>query len=219
MSSPVKIILTGATGMVGEGVMHECLLSDAVTQVLIINRRPTGFEHPKLKEIIHENFNDLTPIADQLAGYDACLFCAGVSSIGKKEAEYSELTYTLTLNFAKAVSKNPSMIFCYISGAGTDANGRMMWARVKGKTENDLKKLPFKKVYNFRPGILYPTKGLKNTLSAYKYFGWLIPLIKLLTPNSGTTLAELGKAMIHAVTKGYDTQTIEVKDIKILAKE
>ncbi len=222
MSSPTKIILTGATGMVGEGVLHECLLSNEVEQVLIINRRPSGFEHSKLTEIIHKDFNNLSPILGQLDGYDACLFCAGVSSVGKKEAEFYELTYTLTLNFAKALAdKNPLMIFCYISGAGTDSTekGRMMWARVKGKTENDLKKLPFKRVYNFRPGILYPTKGSKNTLSMYKYLGWLTPLIKALAPNSGTPLTELGRAMINAVVRGYPTQTIEIRDIKALAKE
>ncbi len=222
MPSSIKIILTGATGMVGEGVLHECLLSNNVGQVLIINRRPSGFEHPKLKEIIHKDFNDLSPAISRLGDYDACLFCAGVSSIGKKEAQFYELTYTLTLNFARALAdKNNSMIFCYISGAGTDSTekSRMMWARVKGKTENDLKKLSFKKVYNFRPGILYPTRGLKNTLPMYRCLGWLIPLIKLLAPNSGSTLAELGKAMINAVIRGYHSQTIEVRDIKALAKE
>lgn len=222
MSSSIKIILTGATGMVGEGVLHECLLSNNVDQVIIINRRPSGFTHAKLQEIVHADFNDLSPVIDQLRGYDTCFFCSGVSSIGKKEPEFYKLTYTLTLSFAKAlVTVNPSMIFCYISGKGTDSTekGRMMWARVKGKTENDLAKLPFKKVYNFRPGILYPTKGLKNTLSSYKYMGWLTPFIKLVAPGAGSTLAALGKAMINAVIKDYSKQVIEVKDIIALSKE
>lgn len=218
----IKVIVTGATGMVGEGVLHECLLNNNVEQVLIINRKPGGITHPKLKEIIHADFNDLSPVEEQLKNYDACFFCAGVSSIGKKENEFYTLTYTLTLNFAAALAKqNPSMTFCYISGRGTDSSekGKLMWARVKGKTENDLTKLPFKKVYNFRPGVLEPTKGLKNTLSAYKYFGWIMPLVKLIAPNSSSTLSELGKAMINSVTKGYEKQILEVKDILALSKE
>ena len=139
-----------------------------------------------------------------------------------KEPDYYKATYTLTLYFAKTICKqNPGMIFCYISGASTDSTekGRLMWARVKGKTENDLMKLAFKKVYNFRPGILEPTKGLKNTLRFYKYFGWLAPIIRLLRPYTISTLKELGLAMINAVSKGYEKQIIEVKDIHVLAKK
>jgi len=192
-----------------------------VAEILVINRKPCGVIHPKLKEIIHNDFFDISPIAQQLTGYDACFFCLGVSSIGMKEPEYTRLTYTLTMHVAQVLAKqNIDMQFCYISGASTDSTekGRQMWARVKGKTENDLMKLPFKKVYAFRPGMLKATKGLKNTLSYYKYFGWLYPVITTFFPNAGCTLQQLGLAMINAVDKGYDKNIIEVKDIKILAK-
>ncbi|MEO6453649.1 MAG: NAD-dependent epimerase/dehydratase family protein [Ginsengibacter sp.] len=217
----INLILTGSTGMVGEGVLNECLQSNDVGQILVINRRACGFTHPKLKEIIHASFNDLSSIESQLLNYDACFFCLGVSSIGKKEKEFHELTYSLTLHVAQTLSKlNTHMVFCYISGAGTDSTekGRMMWARVKGKTENDLMKLPFEKVYNFRPAILQPTKGLKNTLNSYKYFTWLLPIVKILAPKYICTLRELGKAMINSVTKGYEKQILEVKDILALSK-
>jgi hypothetical protein len=217
----IRAIITGATGMVGEGVLHECLLSDEVESVLLLSRRPCRISHPKLKEVLHENFFDLSLIEDQLANYNACFFCLGVSSVGMKEAKYTMLTHTLTLNVASTLSKlNPGMTFCYISGAGTDSSekGKSMWARVKGRTENDLAKLPFKQVYNFRPGIIKPTKGLKNTLGFYKYLGWLLPVINLFSPKYICTLRQLGLAMIHAATKGYSKQIIEVKDIVALAE-
>ena len=160
--------------MVGEGVLNECLEHNNVEQVLVINRRPCGITHPKLKEIIHADFYDLSPLEKQLVNYNACFFCLGVSSVGMKEKEFYRLTYTLTMHVAQTLPKlNPGMTFCYISGAGTDSTekGRVMWARVKGKTENDLMKLPFRRVYNFRPVVLQPTKGSKNTLPYYKYFG------------------------------------------------
>ena len=138
-----------------------------------------------------------------------------------KEPEYYRMTYTLTMNFAETVLKqNPGMVFCYISGAGTDSSekGRMMWARVKGKTENDLMRLAFKKAYNFRPGIIEPTKGLKNTLKFYKYLGWLIPVIRVFKSNSIVSLKQLGLAMINAAAKGYEKQVLEVKDIMELSK-
>jgi hypothetical protein len=219
-NTTIKVILTGATGMVGEGVLHECLLSEEVEQVLIINRKPGGITHPKLKEIIHKDFFNICRVESELKNYNACFFCLGVSSIGMKEDQYYPLTYSLTMHFAETlVKQNTGMTFCYISGAGTDSTekGRMMWARVKGKTENDLMKLPFKKVYNFRPGVLRATKGLKNTLSYYKYLAWLLPLIRLLAPKRISTLKELGTAMINSVTKGYEKQILEVTDILILS--
>lgn len=223
MSNPnYRIIITGVTGMVGEGVLHECLQHDEVTEILVINRKPCGVVHPKLTEIIHNNFFDLSVIESKLVNYDACLFCLGVSSVGMKEPEYYKLTYELTMHVATTLAKlNPAMTFCYISGASTDSTekGKMMWARVKGKTENDLMKLPFNKAYNFRPGILEPTKGLKNTLGFYKYLGWLLPIIRVLAPNHISTLAQLGKAMLNAATKGYDKQILEVSDIKALSKK
>ena len=217
----IKLILTGATGMVGEGVLHECLQRNDVAEVLVINRKPCGVSHAKLKEIIHADFFDFSAIEGQLLQYDACLFCLGVSSVGMKEPEYRRLTYDLTMHVAGTLSRlNANMTFCYISGASTDSTekGKMMWARVKGKTENDLMKLGFKKVYNFRPGILEPTKGLKNTLGLYKYFGWILPIIRMLAPTHISTLKQLGTAMINAVTKGYPKQIVEVKDIIALAK-
>jgi len=157
--------VTGATGMVGEGVLHECLKHQEVEQVLVINRKPCGVAHPKLKEIIHTDFFDITPILPELSGFNACYFCLGVSSVGLPEAEYRRLTYDLTLHVAAQLAQiNPSITFCYVSGAGTDSTekGKSMWARVKGKTENDLMKLPFKKVYAFRPGYMHPTRGFKK---------------------------------------------------------
>jgi len=221
MSANITAILTGATGMVGEGVLHECLQHDDVAAVLVINRKPCGVSHPKLKEIIHADFFNLSAIEIQLAGYNTCFFCLGVSSIGMKEPEYYRMTYTLTMNFAEKVLKqNPGMTFCYISGANTDSSekGRMMWARVKGKTENDLMRLFLKKTYNFRPGIIEPTKGLKNTLKFYKYLGWLIPVIRLIKRGSIVSLKQLGLAMINASSKGYEKQVLEVKDIIALSK-
>lgn len=218
----LRVILTGATGMVGEGVLHECLQHDDVEEILVIGRRPCGITHPKLREIVYPDLYDLSSIENQLKDYNASFFCLGTTSVGKKETEYTRITYDLAMSFGKTLSRqNPDMIFCYISGAGTDSTekGKIMWARVKGKTENDLTKLPFKKVYNFRPGIIKPTKGLKNTLSFYKYLGWLIPLIRLIAPNTVSTLKELGLAMINAPGKGYEKNILEVKDIKELAKK
>jgi uncharacterized protein YbjT (DUF2867 family) len=217
----IKAIITGATGMVGEGVLHECLQHPDVEQVLVINRKPAGVSHPKLREIIHSNFFDLSPIEKQLTGYNACFFCLGVSSVGMKEAEYRRLTYDLTLRVAELLAKlNPDMTFGYISGAATDSTeqGRSMWARVKGATENALMRLPFKKAYMFRPGFLRATKGLRNTLSYYKYVAWLYPIGRALYPAGFSTLQELGLAMIKSVSLGYEKPILEVKDIVALAK-
>jgi len=222
LTGKIRAIITGATGMVGEGVLQECLQSDAVEAVLVINRKLYGVSHPKLKEILHKDFFDISSIADQLTNYNACYFCLGVSSVGMNENDYSRMTYTLTMHVAETLSKlNTGMIFCYVSGKGTNntEKGKIMWARVKGRTENDLMKLPFKSVYNFRPGMMKPTPGLKNTLKLYNYLGWLYPVIKLFSPNLVCTLKEVGLAMINVSLKGYDKHFIEVPDIKILAKE
>ena len=217
----IKAIITGATGMVGEGVLHEALNNLEVESVLVINRKPCGVVHPKLKEIIHADFYDISPILSQVSGYNACYFCLGVSSVGMKEDEYFKLTHTLTLNFAEKLSSvNPAMTFCYISGSATDSTekGSSMWARVKGKTENDLMKLPFKAVYNFRPAFMLPTKGLKNTLPYYKYISWMYPIGQRFFPNYFGTLAELGLAMINTSIKGYSKQILEVGDIVVMSK-
>ncbi len=207
--------------MVGEGVLHECLQSDDVEQVLILGRRPYGLVHPKVKEIVHADLYDLSAIEDQLRGYNACYFCLGTSSVGMSEEDFTKITYTLTMHVATVLSRqNADMTFCYVSGGGTDSTekGRVMWARVKGRTENDLMKLPFKQVFNFRPGYMHPTPGLKNTLSYYKYLSWLYPVFKLLFPGFVTTLADLGRAMIQVTLRGYSKPHIEVRDIKILSK-
>lgn len=215
----LNIILTGATGMVGEGVLHECLNHPDVESVLIVNRRSSGAKHPKLKEIIHKDFYNLTDIEKQLSGYNACFFCLGTTSVGKSEELYNKITYELTKTFADTLVKlNPEMTFCYISGTGTDTSekGKLMWARIKGKTENYIIKL-FPKAYMFRPGLIIPTKGLKNTLTPYKIFAPLIPLVKLIFSGYVCSLREIGVAMINTVTKGYEKKILEVEDIKNLA--
>jgi len=222
MAHKLKTIITGATGMVGEGILRECLLNEDVAEVLVINRKPCGVAYPKLKEIIHSDFFDLSAIESQLQGYNACLFCLGISSVGVDADTYYRMTYTLTMHVAETLSrKNPDMTFCYISGAGTDSTeqGKVRWARVKGKTENDLMKLPFKAVYNFRPGALIPEKGAKNVLKLYKYFSWLTPVIKLFFPNNISTIKALGQTMIKVSLTGYSKSIIEVKDIHILSPE
>ena len=218
----IKVIITGVTGMVGEGVMHECLHHPQVESVLVINRRPCGVVHPKLKEIIHQDFLNFAPIESQLSGYDACYFCLGISSVGVDKDTYYRMTYTLTLHVAETLSRyNRGMTFCYVSGQGTDSSehGRLMWARVKGKTENDLMKLPFRQVFAFRPGFMKPTGGLKNTLKGYRYLGWLYPIGRRLFPNTFCTLKEVGIAMIHTTTLGYDKRVLEVRDIVALAQK
>lgn len=172
--------------------------------------------------MICADFFDLKTIEKDLSGYDACFFCLGVSSVGMKEPEYTRLTYTLTMNFAETMVRyNKEMTFCYISGAGTDSseNGRQMWARVKGKTENDLGKLPFKAEYNFRPGFMKPTSGQKNVLKYYKYVGWLFPFVRRFFPKVANTIQELGLAMILVAKKGYQKKVIEVPEIVAIAGE
>ena len=218
----IKAIITGTTGMVGEGVLHECLNHPNVDNVLVINRRTCGVQHLKLKEIIHSDFSDFSSLENELLGYNAAFLCMGVSSAGIKEDKYFHLTYDLTMALAKPLLKlNPEMTLTYISGAGTDSTekGRMMWGRVKGKTENDLLKMPFKQAYMFRPGVITPTKGLKNTYTAYKVMKPLLPMFRALFPKYVSSLHELGLAMINSVIKGYDKKVLEVKDIVKLAKE
>jgi hypothetical protein len=217
----IKAIITGVTGMVGEGVLHECLLNNDVEKVLVINRRPCGVIHPKLTEILHTNFFDLSPVAENLKGYNSCFFCLGVSSVGMKEDKYFSLTHTLTLHMAEILAKqNPDMTFCYVSGAGTDSSekGRLSWARVKGKTENDLMALPFKKVYAFRPGFMLPSKEAKNAHGYYTVFRLLYPVLHRLMPKLVSTLQEVAIAMIKVVLTGYEKPVLEVTDILELSK-
>ena len=216
----IKVILTGATGMVGEGVLLECLAHPEVAEVLLVGRKAYGRAHPKLKELLVPDFMDLDGVKDRLSEYDACFYCAGVSSIGMKEPEYTRVTYDVTLHFAGVLAGlNPGMVFDYVSGAGTDSSekGRVMWARVKGRTENALEQLGFRKVYNFRPGYIGATDGQRNVPSYYKYFALLIPVLYRLLPNQGCTMPEVGLAMINSVLVGYPKQVVEVRDIKALA--
>jgi hypothetical protein len=216
----VKAIITGATGMVGEGVLLECLNHPDVEQVLVINRRPGGVSHPKLQEIIHADFFNLAPIKPQLAGYNACFFCLGTSSVGMSQEQYKHIIYDLTLNAGRLLAElNPDMTFCYVTGAGTDSSeqGRMAWARVKGATENALMRL-FKHSYMFRPAFMKATPGQKNLKISYKLLAWVYPIGRLLYPAAFCTLREVGLAMINAATKGYAKQILEVKDIVQLAK-
>jgi uncharacterized protein YbjT (DUF2867 family) len=218
----IKAIITGATGMVGEGVLHECLLSPEVESVLVINRRACNIQHPKLKEVIHKDFYDFTAILDDLKGYNACFHCMGVTSVGKNEGEYHKLTYDITMALANLlVELNSGMTFCYVSGAGTDntEKGKSMWARVKGKTENHLIKLFAPKAFMFRPALIIYTPGLKNTYKMYKVLAFLIPVFKFLIPKYVCSLKEIGLAMINTVNKGYEKSFIEVPDIIKLAQK
>ncbi|MGE5480691.1 MAG: NAD-dependent epimerase/dehydratase family protein [Chloroflexota bacterium] len=216
----IKVIITGTTGMVGEGVLMECLSNPDVAGVLSVSRRAPGVRHPKLTELIMPDFSKAEKYSDQLKGFDACFFCAGVSSIGMKEEEYYRATYETTLSLARALaSVGNDMTFCYVSGQGTDSaeKGRLMWARVKGKTENDLLRLPFKAVYNFRPGMMKPTAGQKRMKPLYKFVTPFYPIFHFLFPNSACTISDLAKSMIQCALKGYEKNTIDVKDIKKLA--
>jgi len=221
----MKVILFGSIGMVGQGVLTECLKDPLVVSVLVVNRQTCGVTNPKLKEIIHINFFDLSPISKGLTGYDACLFCLGVSSAGMKEADYHRMTYELTTYAATVLlNLNPKITFSYISGAGTDSTekGKTMWARVKGKTENELLNMPFKSAYMFRPGYIHPMGGEK---SKTKHYNLLMPIFKpfyfiLKHFDSIVTNTEtLGKAMIIAAESGYEKKILESHDINSIVKQ
>lgn len=215
----MNIIITGATGMVGEGVLLECLQDARITSILSVSRSTCGKTHPKLKELLVNDFVNIGDYASQLAGYDACFFCAGVSSVGMTEEKYHALTYDLTTRFAKAMLQaNPQMTFIYVSGALTDSTekGKLMWARVKGKTENALSRMGFKAQYNFRPGAMKPVKGQVHLKGFNKYANLLYPVLALFF--TGCTLKEVTDAMINTTEKGYSKNVLEVKDIKQQAK-
>ena len=217
----IRVIIFGATGMVGEGVLLKALDHKNVESVLVIGRRPCMKAHPKLKEIINHDFFDYSGIEEQLQGYDACFFCLGVSSVGMNERDYSRITYDLAMQAATVLSRNnPAMTFCYVSGTGTDSTeqGRIMWARVKGRTENHLSKLPFKSVYAFRPGLMKPINGQKNAKPFLKVAAWPYPLWKLLFPKAVSSLSDVGLAMINATLYGYPKKILENLDIAQLAR-
>lgn len=210
-----RIILTGATGMVGEGVLLTLLHQPTVEAVLSISRQPCGHQHPKLRELLVPDFFDLSAVEGELAGYTACFFCAGISSLGKKEAEYTRVTHDLTLHFARTLLRySPQATFTYVSGAGT--GGRQMWARVKRRTENDLLALPFRAAYMFRPGFLKPLPKQRHVLKMYRWLGWLFPLMRRL--GFGSTLFELALAMLHVAERGAPKPVLEVRDINQLAR-
>ena len=212
----MKVILTGATGYVGEGVLLECLKHPEVEHVLVVGRRTCGREHAKLKELLVPDFMKLEAVKDELRSYDACFFCAGVSSLGKGEEAYTRLTYDTTMAFARALhAVSPQATFTYVSGAGTNPDGRQMWARVKGRTEQDLSTIGFRQQFNFRPGIMTVTPGMKNPMWWMRV---LVPVFGLVMPWVTCSLKQVGLAMIHAVQRGYPKNVLEVKDIKELAK-
>jgi uncharacterized protein YbjT (DUF2867 family) len=216
----MKVILFGASGMIGQGVLRECLLDPDITTVLAIGRSPVGRQNEKLREIVRQDLFDYAPIEEQLRGYDACFFCLGVSSAGMKEADYRHVTYDLTLGAAQTLAKlNPSITFLYISGAGTDSTekGRAMWARVKGQTENALLRLPFKAAYMFRPGYIQPLHGIKSKTGWYRAMYAIVnpvyPLLQALFPKYVTTTEQLGRAMIQVAKHGAPKRVLEVEEI------
>ena len=217
----IKAIIFGATGMVGEGVLHQALNSPDVESVLIVSRKPSYMKHTKLKELIHNDFYNYSSIENQLAGYNACFFCLGVSSVGMKADDYYRVTYELTMKAAEALSRlNPDMTFCYVSGDGTDSTeqGKLRWARVKGKTENDLQKLPFKAVYLYRPGYIKPIPGLRHAYKISIVLGTIYPLLKTLFSKYVCTLEDLGNAMIITAKSGYSKSILSNEDITILGR-
>jgi len=221
----INVIITGATGMVGKSVLQECFIHPEVEKVLVVNRKPIGLEHEKMEEIILRDFFDLSNIKNELKEYNACFFCLGISAFRKKEEEYHKITYDLTLNFARnLVDLNPDMTFIYVSGMSTDSSekGKIMWARVKGKTENTLLKLPFKAAYMFRPGFIQPGKGIKSSTGLYNFsytlFKPLFPFLKILFPKSMTTSKQLGQAMINCAVSCYHKTILENQDINELAE-
>jgi uncharacterized protein YbjT (DUF2867 family) len=214
----MRVILTGVTGMVGEGVMLECLESPAVEKVLSVSRKPTDHTHPKLEQLLVPDFRTLSDVEAQLTGYDACFYCAGVSSVGMSEADYTVVAYDTPVAFATTLARlNPNMVFTYVTGARTDGTeqGRVMWARVKGRAENALTRLPFKGVYNFRPGLMTPKPGQKHVKTLFRAALVLAPVMKLFFP--ALTLEQVGQAMIRCVQSGASTPVLEVPDIAALA--
>ena len=214
----MKVIVTGVTGMVGEGVMLACLADPAIDRVLSVSRKPSGHTHPKLEELLVADFRDVSSVEAKLTGYDACFYCAGVSSVGMNEADYTRVTHDTPLSFATVLARlNPGMVLTHVSGAHTDSSeqGRVMWARVKGRAENALMRLPFRGVYNFRPGLMKPVPGQKNLKRGFGLLMPLFPVMKLFFP--ALTLEEVARAMIRCVQSGAPKQVLEVPDIKALA--
>jgi uncharacterized protein YbjT (DUF2867 family) len=219
----MKVILFGATGMVGQGVLRECLIDPGVESVLAVGRSPTGQAHAKLREIVHVNFTDFSAIESELSGYDACFFCLGVSSVGMDAERYRHLTYDITMAAATTLARlNPQMVFTYVTGRSTDSTeqGSQMWARVKGKTENDLLKLPFKAAYMFRPAGIQPLHGVKSKTAwvnaIYVVAAPLLSYLARTSPKYMTTSEKLGRAMIKVARDGYPNPILESEDINAM---
>jgi len=211
--------------MIGKGVLLECLDHDEIKEVLVIGRSSINMKHPKFKELIHNDFTNFKDVSEQLAGYDGCFFCLGISAAGLNEAQYKHITYDYTMALAKNLFEiNPQMTFNYVSGVGTDSSekGRIMWARVKGKTENDLLKMGFKQAFMFRPGAIIPLRGIKSRTKSYQfvydYFMWLVKGIKAIAPNAVVNTTQIGLAMINSMLKGYDKKILTPQDIIILSE-
>jgi uncharacterized protein YbjT (DUF2867 family) len=218
----MRVLLTGATGMVGQGVLRECLADPDVERVVILGRTPLGIQQPKVEEIVHQDLYDLSPIESRLANLDACFFCLGVSSAGMSEADYARVTYDLTMSIAGTLVRlNPQMTFIYVSGRSTDSTeqGRTMWARVKGRTENALLRLPFKAAYMFRPAVIEPMHGIKSKTKSYRLFYALVrpfwPILRRM-PKSVTSTEQIGRAMLVAAKRGAPKKILESEDINRL---
>ncbi|MEM6524749.1 MAG: NAD-dependent epimerase/dehydratase family protein [Bacteroidota bacterium] len=221
----MNIIVTGASGMVGRGVLLECLDHPKIDKVLSIGRTNINLDHPKLEQLEQKDFSDFSNQTSSIKGFDACYMCMGVSAAGLNEVRYTKITYDYTLALAKELIKlNDEMTITYVSGEGTDSSerGRTMWARVKGKTENDLLSMGFKKAFMFRPGAIIPLRGIKSRTKLYQfvydYFMWLVRLMKWLAPNSVVNTTQIGLAMINASCNGYGQEIVRPKDIIKLAK-
>jgi uncharacterized protein YbjT (DUF2867 family) len=220
----MRVIIYGATGMVGQGVLRECLVSRQIESVLIVGRSSSGVEHPKVREIVRPDLYDYSGLESELTGFDACFFCLGVSAAGMSEEQYRKISLDLTLAAARVlVELNPEMTFIYVSGSGTDSTeqGRMMWARVKGETENELMRLPFKAAYMFRPGFIQPLHGIRSRTRLYRALyaaaGPLFPIFDAVIPSYVTTTERVGQAMIRVAQQGYPQHTLENADINALA--
>jgi len=215
-----SVLVTGSTGMVGEGVLQVCLQHPAVEKVIALNRRSIGFSHPKLIEILLPDFHQLKTVETQLKGLDACFHCMGISSIGTDEATYKDITYALSILLGETMSRfNPGSVFCYLSGAGTDATetSKLSWARLKGRTENELARMPFKALYRYRPGFIKPLPGAKHVQSFYKYVNWMFPIGKALFPDGFSSIEEIGRSMIQVALREDESKILAGKDIRRLS--
>jgi uncharacterized protein YbjT (DUF2867 family) len=221
-SGKLHVLVTGSTGMVGEGVLQVCLDSPHVEKVVALNRRTVGFSHPKLSEILLPNFHDLKTVESQLQGLDACFHCMGISSLGTDVASYKDITYTLSILLGETMSRlNPGSVFCYVSGAGTDSTetSKLAWARLKGRTENELSAMAFRGMYRYRPGFIKPLPGARHVQPFYKYVDWFFPIGKTLFPDGFSTIEEIGRSMIQVTLKDEPVKILAGKEIRRLSAE